>query len=233
MKIKLFLIFISCFLLSAFCLYSLFENIYISLVGTIVCGILLMKSVVQTLHKKQQNVLRLQFVDFLDFINSSILAGNNTFISLHQVHNEMVRMHGDKSLIARESLKIKRGLDNSVTPEQLLTDMGNNCGVEEIEIFADAFHICNRNGGNIAKLIFDSKKVISEKIQTENEISTILASSKNEVYLLFIMPFIVSLAMKYLLNYTVDNMSLIVRIIAEIIFVFSFYIGQRITDFKI
>lgn len=222
-----------CFIVPAICSYFLFENIYICLVSTVCCGIMLLHLLQNRIKKKSEDTLRLQFIDFLDFLNSSIMAGNNTFNSLIQVHDEMKRIHGEKSLIADESLKIRRGLENSESPETLLFKMGENCDIEEIKIFADSFKICNRSGGNISKLISDSKRVISEKIRTESEISTILASSKNEVYILFVMPFIVSLAMKYMLNYKIDNLTLVVRIIAVIIFIIAFYIGQRITDIKI
>lgn len=225
--------FLPCFIAPAVCMYFLFENIYVCLIGTAFSGIMLIHILQNRLKKKSEDTLRLQFIDFLDFLNSSIMAGNNTFNSLIQVHDEMKRIHGEKSLIADESLKLRRGLENSESPESLLCNMGENCDIEEIKIFADSFRICNRSGGNISKLISDSKKVISEKIRTESEISTILASSKNEVYILFVMPFIVSLAMKYMLNYKIDNLTLVVRIIAVIIFIIAFYIGQRITDIKI
>ena len=114
--------------------------------------------------------------------------------------------------------------------------MSARCGIDDINSFAETFAVCNRLGGNLKKIVSESRDIINDKIEIEMEIQTTIAASKNEINVMCIMPFIVISMMGMLGEASITAntpLNVIVKIIAIIMFVIAYKIGKKITDIKV
>ena len=177
-----------------------------------------------------------QFRDLLDSLTGSYSAGENTMGAFEAALKDIGSAHGENAPIFQELKILLKGLHNNFVIEDLLRDMGKRCGAEDIISFAETFAVCNRLGGNLKKVVSESRNIISDKIEIEMEIQTSLTSGKNEINILMVMPFVIIAAMgtmgeKALTDNTPINVA--VKIVAMIMFAVAYYIGRKITDIKV
>lgn len=189
----------------------------------------------QILKKKRDNVLLIQFRDMLGSISTSIGSGKNVVNSFNDAYQEMQNQFGDSSYIANELKFIITGLQNNVTIENLLMDFGERSAQEDIQSFAEVFSVANRRGGSIRQIILDTKNVISDKISVELEIQTLISGKKNELNIMILLPLIVVSQVNTMTAETggFDIITFIVKIVAIVMFVFAYFIGQKIMDIRV
>lgn len=189
----------------------------------------------QMLKKKRDKVLLIQFRDMLGSISTSIGSGKNVVNSFNDAYQEMQNQFGDSSYIANELKFIITGLQNNVTIENLLMDFGERSAQEDIQSFAEVFSVANRRGGSIRQIILDTKNVISDKISVELEIQTLISGKKNELNIMILLPLIVVSQVNTMTAETggFDIITFIVKIIAIVMFVVAYFIGQKIMDIRV
>ena len=93
--------------------------------------------------------------------------------------------------IVKELDIILSGLESNVTAEVLLKDFAKRSHNENIQNFADVFSVANRTGGNIRQIVYETKNVINDKINVEQEIQTLISGKKNELNIMMVLPLIV------------------------------------------
>ena len=131
---------------------------------------------------------------------------------------------------------IVSGLHNNFVIEDLLRDMSDRCGIDDINSFAETFAVCNRLGGNLKKVVVDSRDIISDKIEIEMEIQTTVAANKNEINIMCVMPFVIIAMMGTLGQASITAntpLNVLVKLIAIFMFVIAYKLGRKITDIKV
>lgn len=135
--------------------------------------------------------------------------------------------------IFRELHKINIGLCNNLTIETILSDFGRRSGVEDIESFANVFVIANRQGGNIKTILTETKSILCDKIEIEQEIKTMLGATKNQLNIMMIMPLlIVPMSAGFTEGAENSFSNIMVKVGALIAFVIAYIIGRKITSIK-
>ena len=117
-----------------------------------------------------------------------------------------------------------------------LRDMSDRCGIDDINSFAETFAVCNRLGGNLKKVVVDSRDIISDKIEIEMEIQTTVAANKNEINIMCVMPFVIIAMMGTLGQASITAntpLNVLVKLIAIFMFVIAYKLGRKITDIKV
>ena len=91
-------------------------------------------------------------------------------------------------------------------------------------------------GADMKQLVSQTREIISQKIEVEMEIETIVSSAKNELYIMTVLPFVI-MAM---LNMLGDEMltantitNILIRCAALAAIVAAFFMGKKITDIKV
>ena len=62
----------------------------------------------------------------------------------------------------------------NITLEELISDLADRSGIEEIEQFFAILNIAKRGGGNVTQIIRTTAEVISNKVETMQEMLTML-----------------------------------------------------------
>lgn len=207
---------------------------------SIIAGLLIGKYVIplykKHLIKKRKKLMLTQFRDILDALSNSFAAGRNTPDAFADAYKDLSAMYGADTPMVKELEILIDGLHNNYVVEELLRDMADRCDLDDISSFAETFAVCNRLGGNLKKIVTDSKDIISDKIEVEMEIQTTVTAAKNEINIMAVMPFIVVAMMGTLGEDSITAntpLNVIVKLIALALFVVSYLVAQKITDIKV
>jgi tight adherence protein B len=187
------------------------------------------------LQRRRKENLLLQFKDFMEALSTAYSAGHNTREAFADSAGDLMNTYGEEADIVKEVQIIQTGLENGYTIEVLLQDFADRSGLEDIRNFADVFTNCHRRGVDVRKVVNDTRMIISEKMEIEQEIKSLLNGGKNELNIMIVMPLIIVLmlgndsAMSVAGN---THTNIIVKIIALTIFLLAYIWGKKITDIK-
>lgn len=153
--------------------------------------ILYMKAKKESLSKKNKEQLAVQFKDALHSVNGSLQAGYSLENAFCEAYRDMVEYHGGNSVIAKELAVIRAGIRNNQLLEDLLEDLAQRSGIEDIHDFAGVLRIGKRSGGNLNTVFENSISVIEEKLTVKQEILTLISSKRLEAGIMCIIPFFI------------------------------------------
>lgn len=139
--------------------------------------------------RREREELVGQFRECIMAVSASLQAGYSVENAFLECEQDMTLMYGGESMICRELKLIRRGLHINISLEELLADLGERSGCEEIVQFAEVFSIAKRNGGNLAEIIGSSAEVIGRKIELQIEMQALLSGKKLELTIMKGMPF--------------------------------------------
>ena len=145
----------------------------------------------EKLGKDRREKLALQFRDLILSVAGGLQAGYSVENAFLAAGEDVERLHGTDSLMAREMRILRRGIRNNIPLERMLLDLGRRSGVGDVEDFAEVFSIAKRSGGAINDMIRRSAAVTGDKIEISREIRTLLASRKYEQKIMNLIPFLI------------------------------------------
>lgn len=230
---------ISCgigFIVAAIVLYAFFGIPLISIAGGLICCRIVPKYYREYRKKKQLNELRLEFKDLLESLTASYSAGLNTMDSFISSLDDMISIYGEEADIVHEVKLICMGLRNNINIEPLLIDFAERSGLDDVMSFANVFEVCNRQGGDLKKVVADTREIINDKIEVEMEIETMLSGSVNELNIMMAMPVVIVVMLGGLgtsASGTNTVASFLVKVVCLGIFGISYVIGRRMIDIRI
>lgn len=146
----------------------------------------------------RQRALTLQFKDMLYSLSSAVGAGSSVENGLSIALEDMRKQYANPktSIIQELELMVARvKLGQNI--EEIFNDFARRSHIEDVQTFANIFDIAKRTGGNMIRIIRQTTDVISEKIETKNEIETALSGRKMEQKVLTAMPILLILFMTY------------------------------------
>ena len=188
------------------------------------------------LQKKRSNALLMQFKDMLDSLANSYATGKNTQGAFSDCEVDLAQQHGDAAYIVTEMHHVTTGILNNYTVEIMLEDFAQRSGLVDVENFVSTFTVCNRLGGNLKDIVSETRNVICDKIDIEQEIITNIAEKKNELNIMLIMPLLIVVMLRSLGNEAlVDNsfINIVVKSVAIVIFAIAYVLGSKIMNIKI
>lgn len=139
--------------------------------------------------KEDRDALLGEFKECILSAAASLRAGYAAENAFLESMSDMKLLFGESSLMYRELEWIHRGLVINIPLEELLSDLAQRSGLEEIEEFAEVFAISKHSGGSLPEIIGVSAEVIGRRVEAEEEIRTLLAERMLEQKIMSIMPF--------------------------------------------
>ena len=119
----------------------------------LVAGRIFVPARTKQIRDKNARTLNSQVRDFLEAFNTSIGAGKNVVDSFHAVYDDMRIQFEEDAFIVKELEVILSGMANNFDVEDLMEDLGNRSGNDDIVSFANVFRISYRKGGNLKDTI--------------------------------------------------------------------------------
>lgn len=212
-------------------------DIVISSIVGIAAGIMYLPIRTKQILNKKRNDLKLQFRELLDALSTSLGSGKNVMDAFKSAYDDLSIIYSEEASIIQELAVIIDGIHNNVDVEKSLMDFGIRSGIEDIESFANVFETCYRKGGNIKDVIKNTQQIITEKMEVEMEIQTVVAASSNEQMIMTVLPIglvgIIKLMSPEFSNNFTSTVGIISTTIAIVAFVAAYFVGRKILSIKI
>jgi len=144
--------------------------------------------------KKRKKELNIQFKDLLYSLSSSLSAGMTIEPAFREALKDLSVQYPDPSTyILTEVRRIVSRLDMNDTLEHALSDFASRAKLEDVDNFVNVFNISKRSGGNITEIIKNTSAIISDRIEVEQEVDTMLAERRLEQKVLNAVPILLIL----------------------------------------
>lgn len=142
-------------------------------------------------RKKRQLTLASQFKEGMAVLASALSAGYSVENALAVSEQELSLLYGREGLITREFSGMVQQLRMNRTAEQLLSDLADRSGLEDIWNFSEVFSAAKRSGGDLGNIMRHTADVIRDKMQVKEEITTLTASKQFEQKIMNMIPFFI------------------------------------------
>lgn len=144
----------------------------------------------------KESEFRSQFKDSIQSMSAALKAGYSVENAIRETRKDILPLYGPDTKIAKEYDLMVTKLNMNRPAEQVLEEFAERVGQEDVENFVNVFSAAKRSGGDSISIIRNAVRVISEKIDTEKEIASVLAAKKLEFNIMCVVPFIIILYMK-------------------------------------
>ena len=148
------------------------------------------------MSKKKEEEFREQFKDSIEAVAAALKTGHSVENAIREVQKDMASLYEKDSRIRKEYDRMCHQMDMKMPVEAVLSGFAERTGQEGVEDFVNVFAAAKRSGGDSISIIRSAVRIISEKIETEKEIQTMIASEKLEFNIMCAVPFAIILYMK-------------------------------------
>ncbi len=155
-----------------------------------------MRDWISDMSRKKEQEFRGQFRDSIQAMASVLKAGYSVENAIREAGRDLAPMYGKETRIRKEYDRMTHQLDMKMPAVNVLEEFSERTGQEDVENFVNVFAAAKKSGGDSIAIIRNAVKLISEKIDTEKEIETMLASQKLEFNIMCAVPFVIILYMK-------------------------------------
>ena len=167
---------------------------YDSLSAALIFSPLIVVNILIQRQKRQREKVKklgLQFKDAIVSVAANLKAGYSVENAFREAVNDMEALYGIKSCIYEELTVIAKGMRSGITLEELIKSFAQKSANTDIKEFSEVFSLSKRSGGNIIKVISDTALVISERMETEQQIRVQLSSKRLESRVMEFIPLVI------------------------------------------
>ncbi len=144
----------------------------------------------QRMKERKWN-LTLAFREAVVMVAGNLQAGNSVENAFRRSYEDLRDLYGEEADISKEFRVISRGMDSNLMIENLLRDLGDRSGVEDIVDFSEIFSAAKRSGGNLREMISDTAQAISDKTEIKRELRIMISEKQLEQKIMSFIPFLI------------------------------------------
>lgn len=188
--------------------------------------------------RKQQLLLRQQFKECIRVVTASLYSGYSVENAFQEAEKELIHLLGVQADMCRELHVINQQMKLNMTVTELLCDLADRSGVEEILGFAQVFGYAKQNGSDFIRILKDTTRRISEKAELEQELQLMVASRQMEQKVMNVIPlgilFFVELTSPGFLDMMyAGGLGRTIMSICLVVYGAAYLISGKIVDFQI
>ena len=181
--------------------------------------------------------LALQFREGILSLSAALNAGYSIENAFVEALKDMHFIYEEEAYIIKEFSYIVYQIQMNQTVENALEDFAYRSHIEEIYNFSQLFITVKRTGGDIVKIISRTGKALSDKIEIEREIKTLLTAKKFESKIMFVIPLGIILYMWICSPGFLDSMyhnilGNIIMTIMIVVYTIAYFWAEKIMDIK-
>ena len=226
------------FIAGFFVLFIFYKIIPLSIAGGIITGIVYSFIAKKQFINKRLFNFRTQFYDLLEAMSVSMRAGNPVLKSLQNAREDLTLIYPENSDIINELDIIIIKFNNAVALSESFSDLAKRTGLEDIASFASIYATIEGKSSRADEIVKETQQIISEKMQIEMEIETLMTAAKSELGIMLILPLVVLAVIGYAGAGFMDSIytTAVGRLVATgglIIFIISFIMAQKFSNVKI
>jgi tight adherence protein B len=226
------------FVLGFVILFVYYKFVPLSVIGGAVFGVVYIFVAEQNAMKKRRLRLRTQFLDLLEALSVAMRAGNPPAKALQSAREDLLLLYPETGDIITELDIIIAMFNNAVPLSESFHDFAERSGLEDVESFASIYKTIEGKSSRADEIVRQTQSIISDKMEIEMEIETLMTAAKNEMNIMIIMPLVILLLLGYVGAGFMDTIyttigGRIAATIGLIIFVVSVALGRRLSSVKL
>ena len=188
--------------------------------------------------KKKKQTFRLQFKETIQSLSAALSVGYSVENGLREAMKDLKSIYKGEELILQELAFMIRQLQMNRTAEAVLQEFAGRTSDEDVETFVTIFSMAKRSGGDTLEIIRNAVRQMSEKIDVEREIATIMAAKKLEFRIMSAIPFGMILYLKisfpeFLTALYGNILGIVIMTICLVIYLAAYEIGKRIVEIEV
>lgn len=156
-----------------------------------------LKNKKQELLNKRLKSLSVEFKEAIMAVSASLNAGYSVENSFIEAAKDLKNLFGKSSAIVKEFAYMTGRIRANENVEDILMDLADRSGIEDIRDFADVFVTAKRSGGDLNNIIRRSAYHIGDKIEVKRDIDTLMSAKKMEQKVMNVIPFMIILYMNF------------------------------------
>jgi tight adherence protein B len=188
--------------------------------------------------EKKEREFREQFKDSMQIMASALNTGYSVENAIAETMKDLRRLYPKDCRIIKEFRQIIHQLEINLSVEQALKDFLERVKQEDVENFVTVFSVAKRMGGESIEVLKTTARTISEKIEVEREIQTMLGAKELEFKIMSLIPFGIILYMRLTFS---DFMGVLYGNILGIgimssclvVYFFAFMMGRRLIRIEV
>lgn len=146
-------------------------------------------------QEEKEERFSLQLRDFLQLLSGNLQVGDSMEKAMEHTLPELAGQWGKQSFIYQDVEKMCRQISLSAQTDEVMKAWGEQRKDEELALFLQVFLFGRRTGGDLCVIIAKTTHSISARIETGQEIRTLLASRRYEQAIMSAMPILIILYM--------------------------------------
>ena len=187
--------------------------------------------------KKQQN-FRFQFKEMIQSMASALSVGYSMENALKEAQKDLRTIYKEEDMIMEELSFMLRQIQMNITVEQAFLELSSRVQDEDVETFVTVFVMAKRSGGDAVEIIRNAVRQMSEKIDVEREIVTIMSAKKLEFRIMTMIPFgmIIYLRMSFPEFFQVlygNLIGVVVMSVCLLIYLLAYICGKRMVEIEV
>jgi tight adherence protein B len=186
--------------------------------------------------KKRLNNLLRQFQNFLDSLVVSLQSGKTDLGAMESAINDLEFMYSAKADIVKEVKLIVGKFGNRSSIGEALVDFGERCGLPDVKIFAEVYSAIEGKGSKTSEIVTRTQKILSDKIDIQSEIKTIISGAVMELNIITVVPVIIVAVMGFMGGELMEGLFTptghVIATIAIGIFIGAYLLGRKLTNIK-
>lgn len=149
---------------------------------------LVIKERKKEIRHKRNLELQKQFGELLQMTAAALKSGYSIENAFVEARKDFVKLYGEESLMGVEAKNLNQQTALNIPLEQILDDLAERSGLEEIQSFAQVLHFAKRSGGDFIKIFQTTVEKIRQKGEVSREIETVMAAKKLEQRIMNLVP---------------------------------------------
>ena len=188
--------------------------------------------------KKKKERFRLQFKEAIQSISAALNVGYSVENSMREAVKDLKSIYKNEDVILRELSYMIRQLQMNISAETALKEFAIRVGDEDVQTFVTVFNMAKRSGGDSLAIIRNVVRQMSEKLDVEREIETLISAKKLEFKIMTWIPLgmiaYLKISFPEFLNVLYGNIvGVIIMSICLGIYLFAYEMGKRIVEIEV
>ena len=143
------------------------------------------------LCEKRKAKLMMEFKYALGAMISALSAGYSMENAVSEAYRDLKLLYGEERISLKELADIQARIDLGVQADELFYELGVRSGVSDIVMFAQVYTTARKSGGNLIKVMKRTADAITEKLDIEREVATMIAGKRLESVCMMIIPLLI------------------------------------------
>ena len=215
----------------------LFYNSVYALIPGMVLVVLYFKEKKRMLVQKRMHRMRVELKEFLNALIAALQTGRSLENAFEEAYKDTARYMEKDTTFLLEIRRICGGVRMGEPLERMLTEFSDRSCMEELQYFAQVFSVGKRSGGNIVAIMKNTIRMIQERMDAQEEVTTVIAEKTLEFYLMSVIPLAIILYLRIgaggLLDCLYGNLTgVLVMTICLVIYGGCYLYGKRLLEFE-